>query len=285
MRDWAGAQRILDEALRIWPADLNFLAIKAQIFQANGQLDQAQLIVDKLKPDRLDYDAVGAVWYQAKLQRKPATALKRIEPLARRTDSLKEWVRDAQVLGDLQQLSRDTVGARATFGTVRDVAAPAGTADNAVSRSAFPCVGWNLRTRQALQAIDKKISLQSNDARVQLRKQRREYWPASAMGTALWLSLSHLQPTKAALFGPPSRLPYLTRSRLGQSSRRPASKALRGTKVTRVAFSGAKRRNALQMWPCGCGTALIQAASILPASRRRMVMKILSSSSSRLSVA
>ena len=115
VRDWPGAQRIVDEALQIWPADLNLLAIKAQIFQANGQLDQAQLIVDKLKPDRLDYDAVGAVWYQAKLRRKPATALKLFEPLARRTDSLKEWMRDAQIFGELQELSGDTAAARATF--------------------------------------------------------------------------------------------------------------------------------------------------------------------------
>ena len=115
VRDWPGAQRIVDEALQIWPADLNLLGIKAQIFQANGQLDQAQLIVDKLKPDRLDYDAVGAVWYQAKLRRKPATALKVFEPLARRTDSLREWVRDAQIFGELQELSGDTAAARATF--------------------------------------------------------------------------------------------------------------------------------------------------------------------------
>ena len=160
MRDWAGAQRIVDEALRIWPADLNFLAIKAQIFQANGQFDEAQLIVDKLKPDRLDYDAVGAVWYQAKLQRKPATALKVLEPLASRTDSLKEWVRDAQVLGDLQQLSGDTVAARATFSTVRD-AAEAGLReqpDNVrfLGLLSLALAGLGERDK-ALQAIDKKI--------------------------------------------------------------------------------------------------------------------------------
>ena len=120
VRDWPGAQRILDEALQIWPADLNLLATKAQIFQANGRLDEAQLIVDKLKPDRLDYDAVGAVWYQAKLRRKPATALKLFEPLARRTDSLKEWMRDAQIVGQLQELSGDMAAARATFTTVRN---------------------------------------------------------------------------------------------------------------------------------------------------------------------
>jgi adenylate cyclase len=210
VRDWLGAQRIVDEALQIWPADLNFLAIKAQIFQANGQLDEAQLIVDKLKPDRLDYDAVGAVWYQAKLQRKPATALKLIEPLARRTDSLKEWVRDAQVLGDLQQLSGDTVGARTTFGTVRD-AAEAGLReqpDNVRFLGVLSLAYAGLEERdKALQAIEKKISLQSNDARVQPSSQETKARILARFGDkdgALAI-LSHLLEIsyEGGLFGPP----------------------------------------------------------------------------------
>ena len=61
---------MVEEALQIWPTDVNLLGIKAQIFQANGQLDQAQPIVDtRARPAH--YDAVGAVWYQAKLRRKP----------------------------------------------------------------------------------------------------------------------------------------------------------------------------------------------------------------------
>ena len=210
MRDWAGAQRIVDEALRIWPADLNFLAIKAQIFQANGQFDEAQLIVDKLKPDRLDYDAVGAVWYQAKLQRKPATALKVLEPLASRTDSLKEWVRDAQVLGDLQQLSGDTVAARATFSTVRD-AAEAGLREQPgnvryLGPLSLALAGLGERDK-ALQAIDKKISLQSNDARLQPASQETKARILARFGDkdgALAI-LSHLLEIsyEGGLFGPP----------------------------------------------------------------------------------
>jgi TolB-like protein len=210
VRDWPGSQRIVDEALQIWPADLNFLGIKAQIFQANGQLDQAQSIVDKLTPDRLDYDAVGAVWYQAKLQRKPATALKVIEPLARRIDSLKEWVRDAQILGNLQQLSGDTVAARATFGTVRD-AAEAGLReqpDNVRFLGVLSLAFAGLEERdKALQAIEKKISLQSNDARVQPSSQETKARILAHFGDkdgALAI-LSHLLeiPYEGGLFGPP----------------------------------------------------------------------------------
>jgi TolB-like protein/Flp pilus assembly protein TadD len=170
VRDWPGAQRIVEEALRIWPSDINLLGIKAQIFQANGQLDQAQLIMDKLTPDRLDYDAVGAVWYQAKLRRKPATALKLFEPLARRTDSVNEWVRDAKIFGELQELSGNTAAARATFITLRGATEailreqPESVRSLSLLSSALAGLG---ERDAAVQAIDKAISLQSQDARTQ----------------------------------------------------------------------------------------------------------------------
>ena len=167
MRNWAAARRVVDEALQIWPDDVNLLAIKAQIFQANGQLDQAQLIVDKLTPDRLDYDAVGAVWYQAKLRRQSARALTLLEPLARRTDSLKEWMRDAQIFGELQELSGNATAARATFIAVRDAteAILREQPDHVRSLNLLSSALARLRERDAaLQAIDKAISLQANDA-------------------------------------------------------------------------------------------------------------------------
>ena len=210
VRDWPGAQRVLNEALKIWPTDVNLLAIKAQIFQANGQLDQAQLIVDKLMPDRLDYDAVGAVWYQAKLQRKPAMALKVLEPLARRSDSLKEWVRDAQVFGELQALAGDNVAARATFVTVRDDLEanlreqPGSTRSLSLLSSALA----GLQERDAaLQAIDKAVSLHAGDARAQPANQETKARILAHFGDkdgALAI-LSHLLeiPYEGGLFGPP----------------------------------------------------------------------------------
>jgi TolB-like protein/Tfp pilus assembly protein PilF len=210
VRDWPGAQRIVDEALQIWPADLNLLAIKAQIFQANGQLNQAQSIVDKLKPDRLDYDAVGAVWYQAKLRRRPETALKVLEPLARRIDSLKEWVRDAQIFGELQELSGNTAAARATFITVRDStqAILREQPDSVRSLSLLSSALAGLRERDtALQAIDKAISLRAEDARAQPFNQETKARILAHFGDkdgALAI-LSHLLEIsyEGGLFGPP----------------------------------------------------------------------------------
>jgi TolB-like protein len=210
VRDWPNARRIVDEALQIWPTDINLLAIKAQIFQANGQLDQAELIVDKLTPDRLDYDAVGAVWFQAKLRRKPAMALKVIEPLARRSDSLKEWVRDAQIFGELQELSGNTAAARATFITVRDAteAILREQPDSVRSLSLLSSALAGLRERDtALQAIDKAISLHAEDARAQPFNQETKARILAHFGDkdgALAI-LSHLLETsyEGGLFGPP----------------------------------------------------------------------------------
>jgi TolB-like protein/predicted Zn-dependent protease len=210
VRDWPGAQRIVDEALQIWPVDINLLGIKAQIFQANGQLDEAQLIVDKLTPDRLDYDGVGAVWYQAKLRRKPSTAIKLLEPLARRTDSVNEWVRDAQILGNLQQLSGETAAAKAAFITVRDIA-EAGLLkqpDNVRFLGLLSSALTGLGERDAaLQAIDKAIVLHTNDARTQPVNQESKARILAHFGDkdgALAI-LSHLLEIsyEGGLFGPP----------------------------------------------------------------------------------
>ena len=210
VRDWPGAQRIVDEALQIWPTDVNLLGIKAQIFQANGRLDQAQLIVDKLTPDRLDYDAVGAVWYQAKLGRKPATALKLFEPLARRTDSLREWVRDAQIVGELQELAGDKAAARATFSTVRDATEailreqPESVRSLSLLSSALARLG---ERDAALQAIDKAIALQANDARAQPYYQETKARILAHLGDkdGALVILSHLLEIsyEGGLFGPP----------------------------------------------------------------------------------
>jgi TolB-like protein len=168
MRDFSAALRVVDEALLIWPTDVNLVGIKAQVFQARGQLDEAQLIVDKLAPVRLDYDAVGALWYQAKLRRSPTIALKVIETLAQHTDSGHEWLRDAQILGELQELSGDKMAARTTFATVRD-GAEAGLReqpDNVRFLSVLSLALAGLRERDpALQAIDKAVALRAADAR------------------------------------------------------------------------------------------------------------------------
>ena len=230
--------------------------------------------MDKLTPDRLDYDAVGAVWYQAKLRRKPATALKVFEPLARRTDSLKEWMRDAQIFGELQELSGDTAAARATFITVRDAteAILREQPDSVRSLSLLSSALAGLGERDAaLQAIDKAISLQANDARVQPYYQETKARILAHFGDkdgALAI-LSHLLEIsyEGGLFGPPLT-PTLTptRSRLGQSPRRSALReALSGTDEMNFGnfLRGAETAQRLQ----GCGRLCRRRVAVIGSSR------------------
>jgi TolB-like protein len=210
-RDFVAALRVLDEALHIWPTDVNLLSIKAQVFQARGQLDEAQPIIDRLAPGSQDYDAVGALWYQAKLRRDPAIALKFIEPLAQPTTSgIFEWLRDARILGELQELSGDKTGSRATFTTVRD-GAEAHLREQPDNVRFLSLLSWALaglgERDTALQAIDKAIALRAGDARAGPVYQELRARILTRFGDkdgALTILQHLLQiPYEGGLFGPP----------------------------------------------------------------------------------
>src|SRR4029077_19515270 len=101
------ARSLTDEALQVWPDEPNLLGLKAQTFQASGQLDEAQALMSRMKPRLKDYDAIFVIWYQAKLRRDPAPAIKIIEPLAHPTGSGFDWMFQAAQLADLQALAGD----------------------------------------------------------------------------------------------------------------------------------------------------------------------------------
>ncbi len=120
-RDFASAVRMVDEALQTWPANTELLSVKAEVFQALGQLDKAQSIVDRLTPDieKMDGSAT-AIWYQAMLKRDPKIALRFFEPHA--TDGKLELEQCAGLLSlaDLQELSGQKADSQATFARARD---------------------------------------------------------------------------------------------------------------------------------------------------------------------
>jgi TolB-like protein/Flp pilus assembly protein TadD len=77
MREFDKVLEMSDNALQIWPNDLNFLGFKTLAFQARGQLDQAQTLLDKVPPNSSALNvAGGASFYQAWLRQDPAPALK-----------------------------------------------------------------------------------------------------------------------------------------------------------------------------------------------------------------
>ena len=119
-------------------------------------------------------------------------------------------MRDAQVFGELQELSGDKAAARATFITVRDAtgAILREQPDSVRSLSLLSSALAGLGERDAaLHAIDKAISLEANDARVQPFYQETKARVLAHFGDkdgALAI-LSHLLEIsyEGGLFGPP----------------------------------------------------------------------------------
>jgi TolB-like protein len=169
-RDFITARRMIDDALQVWPDEPNLLGYKAQTYQASGQLDEAQALVDRIKPRLRDYDAISTLWYQAKLRRDPAPAIKILEPLAHPTDSGFDWMFNAAQLGDLQALAGDNASSQSNFRQVRDRATALAREqpDNVRYLSPLAQALSHLGEREAaLHVIDKAMELRAGDLRNQ----------------------------------------------------------------------------------------------------------------------
>jgi tetratricopeptide (TPR) repeat protein len=169
-RDFITARRMTDDALQVWPDEPNLLGYKAQTYQASGQLDEAQALVARIKPRLKDYDGLSTIWYQAKLRRDPAPAIKILEPLAHPTDSGFDWMFNAAQLGDLQALAGDNASSQSNFRLVRDRAAalareqPENVRYLGVLAQALSHLG---EKEAALRVIDRAMELRAGDLRNQ----------------------------------------------------------------------------------------------------------------------
>jgi TolB-like protein/predicted Zn-dependent protease len=169
-RDFVTARRMTDDALQVWPDEPNLLGYKAQTYQASGQLDEAQALVDRIKPRLKDYDAVSTIWYQAKLRRDPAAAIKILEPLARPTDSGFDWMFSAAQLADLQALAGDNASSQSNFRQVRDRASALAQEqpDNVRFLSPLAQALSHLGEKKAtFRVIDRAMELRAGDLRNQ----------------------------------------------------------------------------------------------------------------------
>ena len=166
MREFATALRMLDDALQIWPGDVGLLDVKAQVFQATGQLDQAQTIVDRLHPGP-DRDGLKAIVNQAKLRRTPAIALPYFQALGDQASVNLSDLQDLISFANLLELSGDKTKARAMFLKARDAAEAAlqEQPDNAlpITLRAYALAGLGERDA-ALSGIDQALGLTASDA-------------------------------------------------------------------------------------------------------------------------
>jgi len=109
LRRFPEALRKLDQVLNITPDDLDTLATKAGIAQAEGDLPRASALLAPLHPNADDFQALETQVYQAILERRPAQIIPRLKEILAKPDpalgyfngELRFWLGWAQdVAGD-----------------------------------------------------------------------------------------------------------------------------------------------------------------------------------------
>jgi TolB-like protein/Tfp pilus assembly protein PilF len=121
LRRFPEALRKLDQVLDITPDDVDVLAIKAAIAQAEGDLSRASAILAPLRPGADLNQALETQVYQAILERRPAQIIPRLREILAKPDpalgyfngELRFW------LGWAQEVAGDRAGAQETWREAR----------------------------------------------------------------------------------------------------------------------------------------------------------------------
>jgi TolB-like protein/Tfp pilus assembly protein PilF len=121
LRRFPEALRKLDQVLNITPDDVDTLAVKAQIAQAEGELPRAATILAPLHPPADDTNALEIQVYQAILERRPAQIIARLKEILAKPDpalgfyngELRFW------LGWAQEIAGDHAAAKESWRQAR----------------------------------------------------------------------------------------------------------------------------------------------------------------------
>jgi TolB-like protein/Tfp pilus assembly protein PilF len=120
-RDFASALRMVDDALNLWPETLKFIRWKANIFQVQGRLDEADAAIKPLLQARPEEEVWGPIAYQAELRRRYGEAITTLEALLGQTSNALTIARLKLALGDLYRLSGDAKKAAVNYEQARKV--------------------------------------------------------------------------------------------------------------------------------------------------------------------
>src|SRR5213079_872446 len=121
LRRFAEALRKLDQVLNITPDDVDTLAEKATIAQAQGDLPRAAALLASLQPNADDTLALETQVYQAILERRPAQIIPRLKEILANPDpalgyfngELRFW------LGWAQEVAGDNASAKGSWRQAR----------------------------------------------------------------------------------------------------------------------------------------------------------------------
>jgi TolB-like protein/Tfp pilus assembly protein PilF len=125
-RRFPEALRKLDQVLNITPDDVDTLALKAAIAQAEGDLPRAAALLAQLHPNADDPIALGTQVYQAILERRPAQIIPRLKEVLAKPDpalgyfngELRFW------LGWAQEVAGDHAAAKESWRQARSELEP-----------------------------------------------------------------------------------------------------------------------------------------------------------------
>jgi TolB-like protein/Tfp pilus assembly protein PilF len=126
LRRFPEALRKLDQVLDITPDDLDTLALKAGIAQAQGDLPRAAALLAPLHPAAENTNALETQVYQTILERRPAEIIPRLKEILAKPDpalgvysgELRFW------LGWAQEVARDHAGAQESWRQARNELEP-----------------------------------------------------------------------------------------------------------------------------------------------------------------
>ncbi|PYL64375.1 MAG: hypothetical protein DMF20_10715, partial [Verrucomicrobia bacterium] len=116
LRRFPEALRKLDQVLNIIPDDVDTLAQKAAIAQAEGDLPRASALLAPLHPNADETTALGTQVYQAILERRPAQMISRLKEILAKPDpasgyfngELRFWLGWAQEVAGDQPAARES---------------------------------------------------------------------------------------------------------------------------------------------------------------------------------
>lgn len=116
-RDFPEALRVIDQALEIAPDNPDLFAVKAEVYQALGQLDKADALLGQLHPRASNPDADLTIWYQGVLRRGRGPAITLFRDLSAPSNSLPARLQSYIVcgLGELERLSGEADAAKADY--------------------------------------------------------------------------------------------------------------------------------------------------------------------------
>jgi TolB-like protein/Tfp pilus assembly protein PilF len=120
-RRFAEALRKLDQVLNIAPGDVDTLALKAAIAQAEGDLQRAAALLAPLRPNADHAPALEAQVYQAILERRPAQIIGRLKEILATPDPALGYINSELRfwLGWAQEVAGDHIGAHESWRQAR----------------------------------------------------------------------------------------------------------------------------------------------------------------------